>query len=356
METRLGRARGKRAAVIARLGVALACAALLASVGCSGTGDGFGRRTVAVAFYAFFEPVSLSADPEPGTAGFDVHVGYEADLLSAIEAMEGVGLRFERRGISTWEGIWFEPVTGGTDLAAGGITILESRTVDAAGDTVVAFTDGHIEFRQSLLVRAGDAPRLDDHDSLTGGDIVGALPNTTGEARLLQLIGVADEAGGLNAGTRVHTPAGEVVVAADGALTITAAGASPELARRVRLIPADPNRPQVLYLGDDAGAPLGEAALLSALSEGRVDAVARGAVGNSQIAAASQGQFAVTAFDDQVEQGGFVVDAADTDLLERMNTALGWLTDNGRIGFAHWLADPDIFMARAAHWPALQQP
>lgn len=350
----LRRARGRRAAVIAGLGSVLVWAALLACVGCSGTGDGSGQRRVAVGFYAFFEPVSLSADPEPGTAGFDVHVGYEADLLSAIEAMEGIELSFERRGISTWEGIWLEPATGGTDLAAGGITILESRTVDAAGDTVVAFTDGHIEFRQSLLVRAGDVRRLADHASLTGGDIVGALPNTTGEARLLQLIGVADSTGGLREGTRIHTPAGEVVVATDGALTITAAGASPELAQRARLIPADPNRPQVLYLGDNNGAPLGEAALLSALREGRVDAVARGAVGNTQIAAASQGQLAVTALDDHTERGGFVVDASDTDLLERMNTALGWLTDNGSIGFAHWLADPDIFMTRAAHWPPPQ--
>ncbi|MCY4664436.1 MAG: transporter substrate-binding domain-containing protein [Acidimicrobiaceae bacterium] len=337
--------------MIVGLGAAFACVALAASAGCSGTQDAPRHRTVDVGFYAFFDPVSRSADPEFGTVGFDTHVGYEADLLSAVEAMPGVGLSFERRGIGSWEGIWLEPATEDTDLAAGGITILESRTLDTAGDTVVAFTDGHIEFRQSLLVRADDAQRLPDHASLTGSDIVGALPNTTGEARLLQLIGVSDAMGGLSGGTRVHTPAGEVVVPFDGALTITAAGASAELAHRVRLVPADPDLPQVLYMGDEDGAPVGEAALLSALSEGRVDAVARGAVGNAQIAAASNGEFAVTAFDKQVERGGFAVDAGDTDLLDRMNTALAWLTDHCSIGFAHWLADPEIFMTRAAQWP-----
>ena len=348
MESWLRRARGKGAAAIVGLGAALVCAALLVSAGCSGSDDRPRLRTVSVGFYAFFEPVSRSADPKPGTVGFDTHIGYEADLLSAVEAMEGIGLRFERRGIGAWEGIWLKPATADTDLVGGGITILDSRTVDPAGNTVVAFTDGHIEFRQSLLVRAADAGRLPDHASLAGTDIVGALPNTTGEARLLQLIGVADSAGGLSAGTRVQTPAGEVVVPTDAALHITAAGASAELAQRRRLIPADPNRPQVLYLGDENGAPVGEAALLSALSEGRVDAVARGAVGNAQIAAASEGEFAVTAFDDRIERGGFVVDAADTDLLERMNTAVAWLTDNGRVGFADWLADPEVFMTRAA--------
>lgn len=191
-------ARGKGAAAIVGLGAVLVCAALLVCTGCSGSENQPRLRTVAVGFYAFFEPVSLSADPQPGTVGFDTHVGYEADLLSAVEAMEGIGLRFERRGIAAWEGIWLKPATADTDLVGGGITILGSRTVDAAGNTVVAFTDGHIE------------------------------------------------------------------------------------------------------------------------------------------------------------RGGFVVDAADTDLLERMNTALAWLTDNGRIGFADWLAGAEVFMTRAAQWPRSQ--
>ena len=37
-------------------------------------------------------PHTASADPDPAGAGFDVHLGYEADLLTALEAMEGLKL------------------------------------------------------------------------------------------------------------------------------------------------------------------------------------------------------------------------------------------------------------------------
>ena len=50
-------------------------------------------RVLKLGFYAYFAPVSHSADGEPGSSGFDVHQGYEADLLTALEAMDGVGVR-----------------------------------------------------------------------------------------------------------------------------------------------------------------------------------------------------------------------------------------------------------------------
>ena len=43
---------------------------------------------ISVGFYAFFEPVSYSEDPDPSSPGFAKHLGYEADLLTALEAME----------------------------------------------------------------------------------------------------------------------------------------------------------------------------------------------------------------------------------------------------------------------------
>ena len=49
-----------------------------------------GNRVLKVGFYAYFAPVSYSADPDPSSPGFNVHLGYEADLLTALEAMEGV--------------------------------------------------------------------------------------------------------------------------------------------------------------------------------------------------------------------------------------------------------------------------
>lgn len=327
--------------------VALAFLLLLAAAGCSAGSE---DHVVEVGFYAFFEPVSSSADTDPASSDFNVHVGYEADLLTAIEAMEGYGLRFNRTAIPQWTDIWLRPAGAEFDLAGGGITILEARTRAEAGEAVVAFTDGHIDFTQSLLVRAEDALRLPDHEALLPTDVVGVLPNTTGEARLLQLLGVADEDGGLAAGTRIETPSGWVTVEKDGALTISAARASPPLAVRTRLVAADPDRPQILYLGEEPGAEVGEPELLAALADGTIDAIARGTAGNTLAAASSDGAFVVTALDPRPERGGFVVDIDDTKLLHEINVAIAWLTDQGRIGLAEWLADPLVFLERAALW------
>ena len=329
------------------LSALLAVFFLLAGAGCSGESE---DRVVEVGFYAFFEPVSSSADADPASPDFNVHVGYEADLLTAIEAMEGYGLRFNRTGVPQWTDIWLRPAGAEFDLAGGGITILESRTRDDAGEAVVAFTDGHIDFTQSLLVRAEDARRLPDHEALLPTDVVGVLPNTTGEARLLQILGVADEDGGLAAGTRIETPSGWLTVETDASFAISAARASPELAARTRLIAADPERPQILYLGEEPDAEVGEQELLAALAEGTIDAIARGTAGNTLAAASSDDAFVVTALDSRPERGGFVVDIDDTGLLKEINVAIAWLTDGGRIGLAEWLADPRVFLDRAALW------
>ncbi|MXY01485.1 MAG: transporter substrate-binding domain-containing protein [Acidimicrobiales bacterium] len=304
------------------------------------------ERTVRVGFYAFFEPISAAADPDTDAAAFSTHVGYEADLLTAMESMEGLSLRFHRTPVAEWPGIWLLPSREGFDMVSGGITILDSRRLDADGNTVITFSEPHIEFRQSLLVRADDADRLPNHDALLSTDVVGALPATTGEARLLQLIGIADAQGRLAAGTQVHTPTGVVTVPSDGALSISAAQASPELEHRTRLVPADPTRPTVVYLGEESG----EVALLAALRDGRIDAVARGTIGNTQAAVDSDGRFAVTAPDEHVELGGFAVSVDDTELLDKLNSAVTWLTDAGRIGIREWLADGEIFNERARSW------
>ena len=119
--------------------------------------------------------------------------------------MEGAGLSFSRRGIPVWDGLL---QSAGTtyDTSGGGITILDSRTRDATGKGVVAFTSGHVAFRQSLLVRAEDAERLASHDDLTNDVRVGALSGTTGEFRLLELTGLVDSDGILTAGVSIDTP------------------------------------------------------------------------------------------------------------------------------------------------------
>ncbi len=98
------------------------------SVAC--TSDG---RPLIFGYYAFFKPVSYSADPAPNSAGSHVHLGYESNLLSALEAMKGAGLSFSRRGIASWKNIWLRAAGSQFDMVGGGITILDSRTLDAAG-------------------------------------------------------------------------------------------------------------------------------------------------------------------------------------------------------------------------------
>ena len=303
-----------------------------------------------VGFYAFFAPVSYSADPDPAAAGFDAHRGYEADLLTGLEAMDGAGLSFSRRGIERWDEIWLLPARSDYDLVGGGITILDTRTRGTDGTQLVRFTSGHITFRQSLLVRAADAKRLADYGDLTADVRVGALAGTTGESRLLQLTGLVDEAGVLAAGTRIDTPGGVVVADGSSAYTITAAAAAPQLAGRRHLQPPAASMPQVIYLGDE----MGEAELLDALRGSRIDALARGEVGNRDASAVAGGELVVTALDAAVEHGGFTLAADDAELAACLDQKINWLTDHRRIDYAAWRHDPSVFVRRTELWNSRQ--
>ncbi|MDE0463293.1 MAG: transporter substrate-binding domain-containing protein [Caldilineaceae bacterium] len=304
------------------------------------------ERVLNVGFYAFFAPVSYSASEDPDSKEFHTHLGYEADLLTALEAIDGAGLSFSRHPIATWDDIWLQAATPQYDIIGGGITILDSRTRDAADNQVVTFTSGHITFRQSLLVRAADATRLTAHDDLTSDVRVGALAGTTGEFRLLELTGLVDAEGVLAAGVRIETPAGTVVADGSPDYVITAAGESPILGGRQRLHPPSHGMPQVVYLGDQAG----ELELLDALEAGTIDAVARGEIGNRDAAYAHGGSFTVTALDEKVEHGGFALAAENTELASCLDRMISWLTDDGRIDYADWREDPAVFMQRAAMW------
>ncbi len=300
-----------------------------------------------VGFYAFFAPVSSSADKNPASEGFDTHVGFEADLLTAVEAMKGGRLTFSRKGIGEWDNIWLLSSKPEYDLIGGGITILDSRTEDPSGTKVVNFTSGHISFRQSLLVQAEDKARFPTHADLTSEARVGALAGTTGEARMLQLTGLANEDGVLASGVKVDTPQGTVVADGSPSYFITAAGASDGLAGRLRLHPPSEDMPQVIYLGDHQ---LGEAELIAALSDGTIDALARGEVGNRDASSVSNQKFVLTAIDEAAELGGFTLSVKDDELRSCLNKRLDWLTDNRKISYGEWLENPAIFMERANMW------
>ncbi len=299
-------------------------------------------RVLNFGFFAFFAPVSSSADPDPNSAGFNTHVGYEADLLTALEAMDGAGLSFSRRGIDIWPNIWLLSADAEYDVVGGGITILDSRTRDEMGNQVVTFTSGHIAFRQSLLVRAEDGARWASHDDLTSDVRVGVLASTTGEARLLVLTGLVNADGVLAEGVRVATQMDTVVVDGSADYFITAAGASSNLDGRRRIFPAVDTMPQVVYLREEE--------LLGALASGRVDALARGEIGNRDAVHASGGAFVVTALDAAVEYGGFTLGVEDADLAACIDDKINYLTDDQRIGYGEWRQDPSVFMTRARMW------
>ena len=341
-------ARSLRASAPATLVCAIMClgvvSAMSVAAGPACVEDG---RVLRFGFYAYFDPVSYSADGRPGTDGFDVHLGYEADLLSALEAMEGTELVFSRSGIARWDGIWQRPTGVRYDIVGGGITVLDARTRDMSGKRTVVFTSGHIAFRQSLLVRAGDAGWIARHADLTRDVRVGVLAGTTGEARLLELTGLTDADGIMATGTRIE--AGDGVLVADGGAdyAIRASGASPALKDRRLLYPPTHAQPQVVYLGDDSD----EEELLDALRSGRIDAFAGAEIGNHDAAAESRGALVVTALDERTEHGGFALAAKDAALAGCLDRRIDWLTDGRKIGYGNWREDPSVFMRRAEDWP-----
>ena len=305
-------------------------------------------------YYSDFRPVSYAENAIPAGQACYVHKGYEADLLTAVEAIADAGLSFRRRDVGVWEGDWLG-VSGGVwqrsatqyDVVGGGITIRADREKNAAGETIVRFTSGHVAFQQSLLVRAEDAARLASYADLTSDVRVGAVAGTTGEERLLQLTGLTNADGVLAAGVRVETPQGEVVADGGPGYRITAAGESANLVGRQRLQPPNSNLPQVVYLP-------GETELLPALGAGEIDAVARGGIGNSDASVDSGGAFVISALDSAVEYGGFTV-AADREALRScLNEKISWLTDERRIGYAQWREDPGLFLRWASTWNRLQ--
>ena len=297
-------------------------------------------------FFAFYEPVSYSGSPDPRSEGFDEHLGYEADLLDALEAMDGAGLAFNRRGIGVWPGIWLLPATPEYDLVGGGITILEERTRDASGTPTVSFTAGHIEFGHSVLVRASDAGRLAQYGDLTSDIRVGVSIETSTEARFLEIVGLANEDGVLLAGARITTPAGVVVTDGSDAYRIAAGRSSLNLAGRAHLEPPSTGYPQVVFFDAETL----QAEQVEALASGRVDALAGDQIWNRTMEAKSAGALAVTAVDTLVQLGGFAVDQDDEDLLACLDDKLDYLTGERSIGFGEWLVNPSVFRERAEAW------
>ncbi len=298
-------------------------------------------------FYFDYAPLSYSENRAAHAPGYHRHRGYEADLLTALEALEDAGLAFERRAIGSWASqdppIWLLSSTPEFDVIGGGIIILEDRTKNAEGETAIAFTTSHLAVRQSMLVRAEDAERLRNHALLTSDVKVGILGGTTGEAGVLRLTGYVDENGVLTKGARI-----EIVADGTDNVRITAGLRRTQLAAWRFLHPPDENLPTIVYMD--------EGEQLAALADGRIDVIARDEVVLSLAASQSDGAFVVTGVDTaSSEHGGFSVDVDDTGLLACLNERIPWLTAGGNIGYPEWRQDNSVFAQRATLWNAMQR-
>ncbi len=299
------------------------------------------ERVVRFGFFTDFAPISYSADPDPASPYHNTHQGYEADLVTAIETMKGVNLSFEYSAIDQWDRIWLKSAQPEFDMIGGGITALESRTMDASGTTLIRFTAGHIRFHQSLLVRSEDKERLSSYRNLDDTKRIYAFRGTTTEAHLLKSTGLSTKDGRLAAGVRVVTPNGTVIANGGDDLFIAAHGASPILDNRMSLhSPSSSTMPEVVY-------DLGDTEPESALQAGRIDGIQSDEIENHLKAQNSDGALVISIVDGGSEIGAFSVAVSDTALAGCLNEAVEWLTDGRKIGYAEWVEDSTVFLKRA---------
>jgi hypothetical protein len=303
-----------------------------------------------VAFYSDFEPISYSENRDPASPQFHNSQGYEVDLLKAIEAIPGSEMTFIFHGVKVWDNIWLMPyLEARIDIAMGGITREERRTLNDDGKKVVDVTNKTLTFKQSLLMNAEDGLKIKTHDDLTCAYVVGAVRGTTGEYRFLaqaNMINNIDE-GLIQKGVTVVMDNKEFM-SSDGSLSIY----DPKVINRSRLIPPDCSLPLVKYF-------VAEDSMIPALEDGFIDAIARGYIGNKLIADRSNGQLVVNAIYSlecprqesisckKKEEAVMFVKLDDQALLQRLNKYIDYLTDNGRIEYEDWRNNPSIFLERA---------
>ncbi len=213
--------------------------------------------------------------------------GYEGDLLRAVAKLWNIDIQFYPESI--YEGLWCLPSKKYTiaDIAMGGMTPSNSRIKQGA-----LFSIGTTSFDQSLLVRKKDykSGRIVSYQSFKKNNLkIGVVPGTTGEFY-------------------AHLRAKEN-----------------------RL----PSNVFVQYAS--------ESELLPALLNGKVDAIARGEIGNKYqesknkelvtIAKKSFGEY-------------FAFATSDNTLTDNLNRAIRKITNNGKITYSQWDKKHTVFLER----------
>jgi ABC-type amino acid transport substrate-binding protein len=210
---------------------------------------------------------------------FDHGKGYEADLLRAVAKDWGVKIEFHPH--KDYEGIWLLPTENNSpyDMAIGGITPDKSRIEEGA-----AFSIPTVKFSQSLLVRKEDHDkgRIIGFKSFNNSGMkIGVVPDTTGEAHAKTL-------------AKEHDISTEILLSFNS-----------------------------------------EAELLPALKAKKIDAIARGEIGN-KLQSAKDPDYYTIITKDFGESFAIAVDASNKQLLIYLNQTLEKLLKQDAFIFEKW--------------------
>jgi ABC-type amino acid transport substrate-binding protein len=215
--------------------------------------------------------------------------GYEADLLRAVAELWQVDIRFFPERI--YEGIWRLPSRAYTlcDVSAGGMSPTKGRMEEDA-----EFSTMTTMFNQSLLIRKQDftSGRIVAYRSFKNTPMkIGVVPGTTGE-------------------------------------------------KYAYARAKENDLPTSLFVQYAS-----ESDLLPALLNHKIDAIARGEIGNEY--QASLNSNLMTIAKKKCNEGfAFGVDKSNTGLLLRLNQAIHDITNNGAITYDDWLKNHDVFSRR----------
>lgn len=213
--------------------------------------------------------------------------GYEADLLKAITKLWQLKIKFYSE--ATYQDLWLLPSKQNSpcDIAIGGMTPSNDRIKEGALFSITTAT-----FDQSLLIRKKDylSGAIISYASFKNSDKkIGVVPGTTGEQY-------------------AHV-----------------------LAKENKLPPSV----FIQYAS--------ESALLPALKSGKIDAIARGNIGNDYQASIDENLMTI-AHHNFNEGFAFAVNATNGKLQTKLNEAIAKMTQHGKISYSQWLKNHAIFM------------
>lgn len=213
--------------------------------------------------------------------------GYEGDLLRAIAKLWGLNIKFYPE--SSYEGLWLLPSKDYTtaDLSMGGMTPSAYRIKQGA-----LFSIGTVSFNQSLLVRRADyeSGKIVSYQSFKKNNRkIGVVPGTTGELY-------------------AHVRAKEN------------------------------NLSHNVFVAYQS-----EAELLPALMSGKIDAIARGDIGNSYQESKNH-KLITIAKRSFGEHFAFAINNTNQALANNLNQAIRQITNNGNITYLQWLKNHNVFL------------